>query len=154
VASDLQISANRKNAAKSTGPRSEAGQAQSSRNAVRHGLSVSIGSLQEFQDDIDALAAFIEQDGAGKISKASARVAAEAQLDLVRIRQVKAELLQARVCQPNDPPTVFDLDEQLDSLERYERRALSRRKAAFKDNHRFALLDFSNVSSRANTGDI
>ena len=36
--SDRQIAANRNNAKKSTGPRSDAGRAASRRNAKRHGL--------------------------------------------------------------------------------------------------------------------
>jgi hypothetical protein len=40
MASEKQISANRANAKKSTGPRTMAGRAKSSRNAYRHGLSV------------------------------------------------------------------------------------------------------------------
>ena len=38
MATDAQIAANRKNAQKSTGPRSDAGRARVSRNATRHGL--------------------------------------------------------------------------------------------------------------------
>jgi len=39
MASERQIEANRTNALKSTGPRSEAGRAISSRNALAHGLT-------------------------------------------------------------------------------------------------------------------
>lgn len=39
MASDRQIAANRENAKRSTGPRSEAGKARSARNALKHGLS-------------------------------------------------------------------------------------------------------------------
>lgn len=38
VASEAQVSANRRNARRSTGPRTAAGQASSSQNAVSHGL--------------------------------------------------------------------------------------------------------------------
>ena len=41
MATERQVAANRRNAAKSTGPRSEAGKAVSRGNAVRHGLTAS-----------------------------------------------------------------------------------------------------------------
>ena len=47
-----QIEANRRNALKSTGPKTEAGKDQSRRNAVRHGLTAEtvIGSLEDAED--------------------------------------------------------------------------------------------------------
>jgi hypothetical protein len=47
-----QIEANRRNALRSTGPRTEAGKLQSRRNAVRHGLTAEtvIGSLEDAED--------------------------------------------------------------------------------------------------------
>jgi len=47
-----QIEANRCNALKSTGPRSEAGKRVSRRNAVRHGLTAEtvIGTLEDADD--------------------------------------------------------------------------------------------------------
>ena len=47
-----QIEANRSNALKSTGPKTEAGKEQSRRNAVRHGLTAEtvIGVLEDAED--------------------------------------------------------------------------------------------------------
>lgn len=47
-----QIEANRRNALKSTGPRTEAGKETSRRNAVRHGLTAEtvIGAMEDAQD--------------------------------------------------------------------------------------------------------
>ena len=39
MATDKQITANRQNAAKSTGPQSQSGKSRASRNALKHGLS-------------------------------------------------------------------------------------------------------------------
>lgn len=48
MASERQIAANRRNAQKSTGPRTEQGKQASSRNAFKHGvLSVSVVSTEE-----------------------------------------------------------------------------------------------------------
>ncbi len=47
-----QIEANRRNALRSTGPRTEAGKLQSRRNAVRHGLTAEtvVGSLEDAEE--------------------------------------------------------------------------------------------------------
>src|SRR6516165_9316861 len=52
MTSDRQIEANRRNALRSTGPRTEAGELQSRRNAVRHGLMAEtvVGSLEDAED--------------------------------------------------------------------------------------------------------
>jgi hypothetical protein len=52
VTSFKQIEANRRNARKSTGPRSEEGKQHSRRNAARHGLTAEtvIGTLEDIED--------------------------------------------------------------------------------------------------------
>jgi len=56
MASERQIAANRRNAKKSTGPRSKAGREASRRNARRHGLAVAIETDPAFHQDIEELA--------------------------------------------------------------------------------------------------
>jgi len=56
MASEKQLAANRANAQKSTGPRSEAGKRRSSLNAVRHGLSGQVVVLPE--EDVAAFQNF------------------------------------------------------------------------------------------------
>ena len=52
MTSDRQIEANRRNALRSTGPKTEAGKQVSRRNAVRHGLTAEtvIGALEDAED--------------------------------------------------------------------------------------------------------
>jgi hypothetical protein len=88
MSSDRKAISNRKNAQNSTGPRSELGRRRSSRNALRHGLAIAIGSDPSFSKDIEALATTLER-GCG-IAGEFARQLAEAELELQRIRKLKA----------------------------------------------------------------
>src|SRR5215208_1483423 len=89
MTSERKAISNRKNAQKSTGPRSELGRHRSRRNALRHGLAIAIGSDPSFSKDIEALATMFERGG-GPIVREFARQVAEAQFDLLRIRKLKA----------------------------------------------------------------
>ena len=131
--SERKIAANRNNAKKSTGPRSEAGRAVSRRNARRHGLATGIGSDPAFRDDIEKLAELLsEASGREKIGEV-AREAAQAQLDLTRIRKLRAWLFERIGFVGSEAPgSLTELGEQLAKLERYERRAFSRRKRAMR----------------------
>jgi len=56
MASERQIEANRRNARKSTGPRSTSGKKRASGNAFRHGLTKPISSA-DFEREVERLAA-------------------------------------------------------------------------------------------------
>ena len=131
MTSERKTISNRKNAQKSTGPRSELGRLRSRRNALRHGLAVAIGSDPSFSKDIESLATILASGRSGQLVQEFARQGAEAHLDLVRIRQRRAERLDATL--GNLKSTLEDyaeLNNNLAQLERYERRAFSRRKRA------------------------
>jgi hypothetical protein len=131
VTSERKATSNRKNAQNSTGPRSELGRRRSSRNALRHGLSIAIGSDPSFSKDIESLATTLERGGSGPIVREFARQAAEAQFDLLRIRKPKAARFAAVLDNPGAKLADYsELSEALAQLERYERRAFSRRKSA------------------------
>jgi hypothetical protein len=133
MSSDRKITANRNNAKKSTGPRSKAGREASRRNARRHGLAIAIGADPAFHEDIEKLATVLSlSSGAQKVSE-HARQAAEAELDLTRIRKIRAWLFETLYFADTAAPDgMTELNDELAKLERYERRAFSRRKRALR----------------------
>jgi hypothetical protein len=131
MASNRQIAANRTNAKKSTGPRSKAGREVSRQNARRHGLAIAIGNDPLFRDDIEKLARAIS--GGAQNVAVQARETAEAELDLLRIRKFRTWLFETLYfADAARPDGMAELNEKLAKLERYERRAFSRRKQALR----------------------
>jgi hypothetical protein len=91
-------------------------------------LAIDIGSDPEFHDDIEKLAASLSS-GAQNVRE-RARETAEAELDLLRIRKLRAWLFETLyLADAALPDGLAELNESLAKLERYERRAFSRRHA-------------------------
>ena len=95
MATERQIAANRRNARKSTGPRSSAAKKRASRNAYRHGLTLSLTSSPELAKRLDTLARKIAGGSKNEIVLEHARAAAQAELDLARVRQIKIALIKS-----------------------------------------------------------
>ena len=100
MTSDRKIESNRKNAQKSTGPRSEAGQRRSRRNALRHGLAIAIGSDSALSEDVKRLASALARGRSGSNISEFAHQAAEAEIDLLRIRKLRASRFNAVLGNP------------------------------------------------------
>lgn len=178
-----QRKANRRNANASTGPRTAKGQARSAQNARRHGLSVAVLADPVVSREVQDWARVIAGDAAGPEGMLIAHKIAEAQIDLVRVRKARQDLLARNLNNPNyrspvDDPLkairevemffktvdrihagaditidevenfkkfskrsdrkenlaviLLDHHKQLARLDRYERRALSRRNTAMR----------------------
>jgi hypothetical protein len=97
MTSERQIAANRRNARKSTGPRSSAGKKRASRNAYRHGLTLSITSTAAYAKQLDKLVREIAGDTEDPILLDRARAIAQAELELARARRAKLALIE-RAC--------------------------------------------------------
>jgi hypothetical protein len=105
MVSERQIAANRRNARKSTGPRSRAGKERARGNAYRHGLSSNFTPGSELDKKIEELARKIAGGSQGVIVLEQARAAAQAEFDLARIRAVKVGLIErAYAFGALDPP--------------------------------------------------
>jgi hypothetical protein len=192
VTSERKREANRRNARASTGPRTAAGKARVAHNARRHGLNVAVALDPALAADAEALARAIcrslpaggRGDGAASTPRSQraarlldlARRVAEAEIDVVRVRRARHDLMAQALANPRYlssrnlrsriallgragdflvrglqvPPDLRDaihrrpqgalkfalilgdLAGKLAALDRYERRALSRRKAAVR----------------------
>ena len=165
--------ANRRNASKSTGPKTQAGKNVSARNAIRHGLSVVSLADPSWAPEVRAFARSLVAPGASPDLQEQAYRVAAAQIDLLRVRRARHDLISTTLADDAFEPAsqkrtrdivvngreripkddyehlmsvltqkpngerrfalVFlELYAQLERLDRYERRALSRRRKAMR----------------------
>jgi hypothetical protein len=171
-----KIQANRANARASTGPRTAPGRVRAARNALRHGLSLSVFADPTQSEQVETLAREIAGEPTNDGIYQLARRVAEAQIDLQRVRCARHQFLSSQLADPycyssarmrkqfslickllgRNPPEIplavlsEDLDttppqgprkfatilldetKQLQAMDRYERRALSRRRFAIR----------------------
>lgn len=177
MTSERQLNANRTNARASTGPKTPQGKIRSAQNARHHGLSVSVLTDPLLAENVENLAHEFVGEGAGAALFELAHRAAEAQIDLIRIRKARhdlfvqkledphyspkvsrvaaltlrllerisrlpktpflAEMRESLVNEPKFPAKLATVEAEISAgyaaLDRYERRALSRRKFAIRE---------------------
>jgi hypothetical protein len=93
VATERQIAANRANASKSTGPRSAAGKKRAADNSFRHGLTLRYSDAK-LTRQLDIRARLMVGETDDNVTLELARTVAEAELEIARVRQVKATLIE------------------------------------------------------------
>ncbi|MCA1414691.1 hypothetical protein I6F30_26690 [Bradyrhizobium sp. NBAIM20] len=123
MASERKIAANRSNAKRSTGPKTEAGKTRSSRNARQHGLS---RLNREGDVSSSALAGAITV-GLAQQSLFEMENLVRANLWLGRIRQARHDMLVALLECPSPK-----LAKRLVGLERYEKPVRAAQRRALK----------------------
>jgi hypothetical protein len=146
AASDRRLRANRANAARSTGSRTNAGKAATRLNALRHGLAASSHYEAGADQETETLARAIAGAEEGLDLLALARRVADAELRLRRVRS--AQMILANTARRLEnfradssgasrnsvtPVRSLGKDFEAGALDRYERRARSRRKFAIRD---------------------
>ncbi len=149
--SERKIAANRSNARRSTGPRTAATKARAARNALRHGLAIPLARDPVASAEVDRLAAALVGRSPTPARLEQACIAAEAECEVRRVRAHRKSLLDRKAAElaahePDEDqrsePLVLDgryeasalaaALPELQALERYERRAASRRKRAMR----------------------
>jgi hypothetical protein len=124
--------ANRANARASTGPRTVVGKARSACNARRHGLSLPVVHDPTLSSEAPALAHAIAGSKANAERQEAACRIAWAQIDLVRVRCARWQLIVRLERDAAGESFPTKLIGRLAALDRYERAARARRKRAMR----------------------
>ena len=118
MSSPAQAAASAANSLLSTGPRTDAGKARSSRNAVKHGLTskqlvIAPGEEEEFAEFHDSLLTQLDPEGALEMGIFNMLV--HAGWNLQRFRALEAQLMTNGIESLRDEPTA----KAIDRLQRY-----------------------------------
>jgi hypothetical protein len=154
MTSPAKIRANRRNALRSTGPRTRAGKAIVAHNAWTHGLNIPTLCDPGFAREVVELAREIETSVTGAEADApghelACRIA-EAIIDMRRVRLAKLPLVATLDGDPGDRRALA----QLWRLDRYEGRAFSRRRRSIREFDAVVLpMRLAKQSQRRNAND-
>ena len=130
MTSERQLTANRTNAKKSTGPISASGKHRSRQNAHRHGLAISADRDPLLSAEVRQMAHILSRARGEPHITSTTQAAAAAEIDLLRISKIRTTIFDAFHNSEKSLQDIIRLNENLGKLDRYERRAFSRRRRA------------------------
>jgi len=158
MVTELQLTANRRNSQKSTGPRSEAGKAVSSQNSLKTGIYSEAEIIRdESRADLDALAADYHHhfQPAGPVERCLVDILIHSEWMLRRFRRAEAQLWEINIDDNGDPddpensPLGWGID--VDDSRVFAR--LQRRIDSTQRNYQRALKDLKQLQAERPTPD-
>jgi hypothetical protein len=141
MTSPAKIAANRRNAQKSTGPKTAAGKARSAQNARKHGLCVSVWRDPEMRREIENFAAVLAGEGAGPRRREDATRVAATHLAVLRARETRNQILSMQ----SDMKEIVD---RLWAVQRHHEEAFGKRKSAIRRYDRGSDFPRTNPTGR------
>jgi hypothetical protein len=148
----ILMRASRVNFRQCTGPRSPEGKKRVAQNALRHGLARAIASDEHWSEPVRLLMDAIVGGDRDEKRLCLARAIAGPAMEVIRVRRARQALLDVASLpqrdaiqwdpelnpdpvdeQENREAAIAEVVLKLSALDRYERRALSRRKFAIRD---------------------
>ena len=151
MTSDRRRRANRINAKSSTGPKTVQGKARAGQNALRHGLNVPVINDVEHAPEIESLARRLADVDADAEVLELARKVSEAQVDINRVCAIRlryivnrfslrppllnldTDAIRQNPLEGDDKLAAILAEPEITTLDRYERRAISRRTFAIRE---------------------
>jgi hypothetical protein len=130
-----KLDSNKRNASRSTGPRTPGGKLRSRGNARRHGLATPLEGDPEARDRIESLAAILVEGSKDFERVEQSRALAECYFDLERVRAARFDVLSRVVDLENASVNDFEgALRAMNNISRYEGRALSKRRQALRQS--------------------
>jgi hypothetical protein len=145
MTSASKIAANRRNASRSTGPRSAEGKMRASRNALKYGLSLNVRLEPARASEIEQLATALAGQSGDAARNAIARAAAEAEIEFRRACECVTHVINTEAAAVHHEPAehaqggngqaaaILRQLDQLVRVERYKVRAYSRRNRLLRE---------------------
>ena len=107
-----KLRANRANARRSTGPKTAAGRVKAAQNARRHGLRIPVLSNPTLSAEVEMMARRIAGDASPELVELARRIA-EAEIDVIRVRRVRHDLVSRLLPKLNDEHKASELARSL-----------------------------------------